>query len=374
MSSFRRASRTWSASCAAWSTCTSAARCACWCAAIPITASTPASCMCRATATTPRCASASRQIAREGFAGTAVESHAQISGSSHARVHVVVRTDPAHHQQAGLRADRAAHRRSRPHLVGPPARGADRAPAAKPRGLSARGTLPARLSARLRGGRDPGRGARGSERSRGAARAAAGAAGSTCTARAGQKLQRVHLKIVKLGDPIPISDVLPMLENFGLRVISERPYELTWPEGGAAWIQDFELEQRERLIIDIAASRSSFREAFAARLERRGGERRLQPPAARRRTRLRARSWCCAPTAATCCRPACRSARRTWSARSRRTPASPGTWCGCSRRASTRPRTSSAATIARRSASRPRSAPRSMRSRASMTTASCAPT
>src|ERR1700680_4656958 len=39
------------------------------------------------------------QIARAGFAGTSVESHAQISGSNHARVHVVVRTDPGqrHH-------------------------------------------------------------------------------------------------------------------------------------------------------------------------------------------------------------------------------------------------------------------------------------
>ncbi len=81
---------------------------------------------------------------------------------------------------------------------------------------------------------------------------------------AGQKPQRVHLKIVKLGDPVPISDVLPMLENFGLRVISERPYELAWPEGGAAWIQDFELEQRDGLIVDIARIQGNFREAFAA--------------------------------------------------------------------------------------------------------------
>ena len=44
----------------------------------------------------------------------------------------------------------------------------------------------------------------------------------------------------------PISDILPMLENFGLRVIAERPYELAWPEGGDAWIQDFELEHRDR--------------------------------------------------------------------------------------------------------------------------------
>src|SRR5205807_3830088 len=81
---------------------------------------------------------------------------------------------------------------------------------------------------------------------------------------AGQTPQRVHLKIVKLAAPVPISDVLPMLENFGLRVISERPYELAWPEGGAAWIQDFELEQRDGLIVDIARVEGNFREGFAA--------------------------------------------------------------------------------------------------------------
>ncbi|MGH8322257.1 MAG: NAD-glutamate dehydrogenase, partial [Steroidobacteraceae bacterium] len=60
------------------------------------------------------------------------------------------------------------------------------------------------------------------------------------------------------------SDLLPMLENFGLRVISERPYELEWPAGGAAWIQDFELEHRERLDIDDASLETNFKEAFAA--------------------------------------------------------------------------------------------------------------
>src|SRR6267142_3095715 len=69
---------------------------------------------------------------------------------------------------------------------------------------------------------------------------------------------------LSLHDALPISDVLPMLENFGLRVISARPYELAWPEGGAAWIQDFELEQRDGLIVDIARIQGNFREAFAA--------------------------------------------------------------------------------------------------------------
>ncbi len=79
-----------------------------------------------------------------------------------------------------------------------------------------------------------------------------------------QKSDRLHLKILKLGEPMPISDLLPMLENFGLRVISERPYELVWPEGGAAWIQDFELEHREGMRVDIARIEPSFKEAFAA--------------------------------------------------------------------------------------------------------------
>jgi len=38
-----------------------------------------------------------------------------------------------------------------------------------------------------------------------------------------QKPERVHLKGGQAGRSCPISDLLPMLENFGLRVISERP-------------------------------------------------------------------------------------------------------------------------------------------------------
>jgi len=79
-----------------------------------------------------------------------------------------------------------------------------------------------------------------------------------------QKPERVHLKIVKLGESVFISDLLPMLENFGLRVISERPYELTWPEGGSAWIQDFEVEHRDRVPVEIAKVEADFSDAFLA--------------------------------------------------------------------------------------------------------------
>jgi glutamate dehydrogenase len=79
-----------------------------------------------------------------------------------------------------------------------------------------------------------------------------------------EKPERIHLKIVKLGDPVPISDILPMMENFGLRVIAERPYELSLPEAGAAWVQDFELEHRDSARIDIARMEPMFKEAFTA--------------------------------------------------------------------------------------------------------------
>ena len=201
-------------------------------------------------------------IAREGFGGTGVESQAQISGASHARVHVVVRTDPARAAQARLRAHRAAHRGGGPHLVRPAARVSGRS-ARGGEGPRPRRALPAGLPAGLRRGR----GAHGSARGPRDLEALLEQPKSlrlNLYRPPGQVLQRLHLKILKLGEPVPISDVLPMLENFGLRVIAERPYELVWPAGGAAWIQDFELEHRDRLVIEIERIEAIFRDAFGA--------------------------------------------------------------------------------------------------------------
>ncbi len=69
---------------------------------------------------------------------------------------------------------------------------------------------------------------------------------------AGDPPPRVHLRRVALGEATPISDILPLLENFGLRVLVERAHELQLDTGGAAVIQDLELEQREGLRIDPA--------------------------------------------------------------------------------------------------------------------------
>jgi glutamate dehydrogenase len=81
---------------------------------------------------------------------------------------------------------------------------------------------------------------------------------------AAQPGERVHLRIMRRVDALPVSEVLPILENFGLRIIGEHPYELRWPGAASAWIQDFELEQQERQVIDVAALAPQLTAAFAA--------------------------------------------------------------------------------------------------------------
>jgi glutamate dehydrogenase len=203
------------------------------------------------------------QIAREGFAGTAVESQAQISGSSHARVHVVVRTDPAQYQKPDfgrierLIAEAALTWSDRLREVLTERLG-------EARGLALAGRYRHAFPLAYEEDVTPAAQVLEDLNDLEALREQPKALKLNLYRPPGQVLPRVHLKIAKLGDPVPISDVLPMLENFGLRVISERPYELAWPEGGAAWIQDFELEHRDQLIIEIEQIEEMFRDAFAA--------------------------------------------------------------------------------------------------------------
>jgi glutamate dehydrogenase len=56
-----------------------------------------------------------------------------------------------------------------------------------------------------------------------------------------RRKDKFFLKIFRGQDAIPISDLLPMLENMGLKVIAERPYQLEFPGGRRAWVQDLEL-------------------------------------------------------------------------------------------------------------------------------------
>jgi glutamate dehydrogenase len=75
---------------------------------------------------------------------------------------------------------------------------------------------------------------------------------------------RFFLKIYRADVPIPISDLLPMLENMGLRVIAERPYQLDFPSQRSAWIQDLELELRGAPGLAFDALATAVKQVFIA--------------------------------------------------------------------------------------------------------------
>ncbi len=77
-----------------------------------------------------------------------------------------------------------------------------------------------------------------------------------------QPPHKVQFKLLRPERPIPISDVLPTIENLGLKLISERPYEVgNVPD--AIWIQDFELEHPRGVTIDLETDGPRFKETFA---------------------------------------------------------------------------------------------------------------
>ncbi|MGH8262829.1 MAG: NAD-glutamate dehydrogenase, partial [Steroidobacteraceae bacterium] len=74
---------------------------------------------------------------------------------------------------------------------------------------------------------------------------------------------QLHLKLYRRAQPIPISDVLPMMENMGLKVISEQPYELRLGVDETVWIQDFKLEHRAGTPVAVDAARTRLLDTFA---------------------------------------------------------------------------------------------------------------
>ncbi|MBV8888659.1 MAG: NAD-glutamate dehydrogenase [Alphaproteobacteria bacterium] len=49
------------------------------------------------------------------------------------------------------------------------------------------------------------------------------------------------LRLYRAGEPVALSDVLPMLENLGLRIVAEAPFRIDTVEGAAAWVHEFTL-------------------------------------------------------------------------------------------------------------------------------------
>ncbi len=61
-----------------------------------------------------------------------------------------------------------------------------------------------------------------------------------------------------------LSDALPILQNMGVEVVDERPYELVGPDGSRAWIYDFGLRYDPRTEAAPESVKRLFQETFAA--------------------------------------------------------------------------------------------------------------
>jgi glutamate dehydrogenase len=74
--------------------------------------------------------------------------------------------------------------------------------------------------------------------------------------------RQFHLKIIHSGVPVPLSEIMPRLENMGLRVLAEVPYEVR-PLGAAdvVRIRDFSLAG-QGLRDDLSAVKAKFQDAF----------------------------------------------------------------------------------------------------------------
>ncbi|KAA0875761.1 NAD-glutamate dehydrogenase [Nitrincola tapanii] len=71
----------------------------------------------------------------------------------------------------------------------------------------------------------------------------------------------LNFKLFHLQDSLPLSDVIPILENLGLRVMDEHPYEIE-AGGRTLWIHDFNLCYGGQYDLPRQTLQSNFEEAF----------------------------------------------------------------------------------------------------------------
>ncbi len=72
----------------------------------------------------------------------------------------------------------------------------------------------------------------------------------------------IRFKLFRKGQPLPLSNVLPMLENLGLHIVSERPYELRMENDESLWIQDFDMIPEVDRELNLEIIRELFQESF----------------------------------------------------------------------------------------------------------------
>ncbi len=72
----------------------------------------------------------------------------------------------------------------------------------------------------------------------------------------------MHFMVFSHGEPMVLSEALPILEDMGVDVYTERPYELRMSDDERFWIQDFHLRHTRGADIDVQAISTLFEDCF----------------------------------------------------------------------------------------------------------------
>jgi glutamate dehydrogenase len=75
---------------------------------------------------------------------------------------------------------------------------------------------------------------------------------------------QVRFKLFHRGSILPLSDVIPVLENLGLRVLGEHPYEIVRRDDQVIWIHNFQLQYNLSDGINIGDVKALFQDSFRA--------------------------------------------------------------------------------------------------------------
>ncbi len=76
----------------------------------------------------------------------------------------------------------------------------------------------------------------------------------------------MHFMVYSMGEPIALSETMPVLEHMGVDVYTEHPYELNLQSGESFWIQDFHLRHESGSAVDVDAVSDRFEACFMAAL------------------------------------------------------------------------------------------------------------
>ncbi|WP_432472887.1 NAD-glutamate dehydrogenase [Amphritea sp. HPY] len=73
----------------------------------------------------------------------------------------------------------------------------------------------------------------------------------------------LKFKLFSMNHPLILSEVIPVLENLGLKVLSEHPYVIHSKDGSSHWISDFRVSYGSQATIELDQVKTILQEAFA---------------------------------------------------------------------------------------------------------------